>query len=53
MHILVAKDNEINAEILSKLLDMEESCCEIYENGHSCTVLVNINGCVNACYEWL
>jgi len=33
MHILVAKDNEINAEILSKLLDMEESCCEIYENG--------------------
>ena len=33
MHILVAEDNEINAEILSELLDMAGASCEIYENG--------------------
>ncbi len=33
MHILVAEDNEINAEILTELLDMEGATCEIYENG--------------------
>lgn len=32
-HFLVAEDNEINAEILSDLLDMEEASCEIVENG--------------------
>ena len=30
---LVAEDNEINAEILSELLDIEEAVCEIVENG--------------------
>jgi len=29
----VAEDNEINAEILSELLDIEEAVCEIVENG--------------------
>ena len=33
MHILVAEDNEINAEILSELLDMAGASCEICENG--------------------
>lgn len=33
MHILVAEDNEINAEILSELLDMAGATCEICENG--------------------
>ena len=33
MHILVAEDNEINAEILGELLDMAGASCEIYENG--------------------
>ncbi len=33
MHILVAEDNEINAEILSELLDMTEATCDICENG--------------------
>lgn len=33
MHILVAEDNEINAEILSELLDIEGATCEICENG--------------------
>lgn len=33
MHILVAEDNEINAEILKELLDMSGASCEIYENG--------------------
>ena len=33
MHILVAEDNEINAEILSELLDMAGASWEIYENG--------------------
>lgn len=32
-HFLVAEDNEINAEILYDLLDMEEASCEIAENG--------------------
>ncbi len=32
-HFLVAEDNEINAEILSELLDIEEASCEIVENG--------------------
>lgn len=31
--MLVAEDNEINAEILSELLDVEGACCEIMENG--------------------
>ncbi len=33
MHILVAEDNEINAEILKELLDMAGASCDIYENG--------------------
>ncbi|MCI9104948.1 MAG: response regulator [Lachnospiraceae bacterium] len=33
MHILVAEDNEINAEILGELLDMAGATCDICENG--------------------
>ena len=33
MHFLAAEDNEINAEILSELLNMEGASCEIVENG--------------------
>ncbi len=33
MHILVAEDNEINAEILHELLDMSGASCDICENG--------------------
>lgn len=33
MHILVAEDNEINAEILSELLHIVGATCEIFENG--------------------
>lgn len=33
MHILVAEDNEINAEILSELLDINGATCDICENG--------------------
>ncbi len=33
MHILVAEDNEINAEILGELLDMAGATCDIFENG--------------------
>ncbi len=33
MHFLVAEDNEINAEILTELLGIEEADCEIMENG--------------------
>lgn len=33
LHFLVAEDNEINAEILSELLDIEGASCEIVENG--------------------
>lgn len=33
LHFLVAEDNEINAEILEELLDIEEITCEIVENG--------------------
>ena len=33
MHILVAEDNEINAEILSEMLKISGASCEIYENG--------------------
>ncbi|MCM1055571.1 MAG: response regulator [Bacteroides sp.] len=33
MHILVAEDNEINAEILKELLAMTGADCEICENG--------------------
>ena len=33
LHFLVAEDNEINAEILSELLDVEGATCEIMENG--------------------
>lgn len=32
-HFLVAEDNEINAEIVEELLDIEEATCEIVENG--------------------
>ena len=32
-HFLVAEDNEINAEILEELLDVEGATCEIMENG--------------------
>ena len=33
LHFLVAEDNDINAEILSELLDVEGASCEIMENG--------------------
>lgn len=33
LHFLVAEDNDINAEILSELLDIEDATCEILENG--------------------
>lgn len=33
LHFLVAEDNDINAEILSELMDMEGAVCEIMENG--------------------
>ncbi len=33
LHFLVAEDNDINAEILSELLDIEKATCEIAENG--------------------
>ena len=33
MHILVAEDNEINAEILQELLLMEGATCEVAVNG--------------------
>ncbi len=33
LHFLVAEDNEINAEILTELLDIEGAVCEIAENG--------------------
>lgn len=33
LHFLVAEDNDINAEILSELMDMEGATCEITENG--------------------
>ena len=32
-HFLAAEDNEINAEILSEILEMEGASCEIAENG--------------------
>ena len=33
LRFLVAEDNDINAEILSELLDLEGAVCEIVENG--------------------
>ncbi len=33
MHFLAAEDNEINAEILSEILEMEGASCEVAENG--------------------
>ncbi len=33
LHLLVAEDNEINAEILFELLEVEGAACEILENG--------------------
>ncbi len=33
MHLLAAEDNEINAEILAELLEIEEATCEIAANG--------------------
>ena len=33
MHFLAAEDNEINAEILEELLEIEGASCEIVENG--------------------
>ena len=33
MHFLAAEDNEINAEILTELLELEGASCEIAENG--------------------
>ena len=33
LHFLAAEDNEINAEILAELLDMEGASCELVENG--------------------
>ncbi len=36
-HFLVAEDNEINAEILEELLEVEGATCEITENGQLVT----------------
>ncbi len=33
MHVLVAEDNELNAEILKELLAMAGATCDVYENG--------------------
>lgn len=33
LHFLAAEDNDINAEILAELLDIENASCEIVENG--------------------
>ena len=33
LHFLAAEDNEINAEILTELLAVEEATCEVVENG--------------------
>lgn len=33
MHFLAAEDNEINAEILAEILEMEGASCEVVENG--------------------
>ncbi len=33
LHFLAAEDNEINAEILTEILEMEGASCEIAENG--------------------
>lgn len=33
MHFLAAEDNEINAEILAEILEMEGAVCKIVENG--------------------
>lgn len=33
LHILAAEDNELNAEILSELLDIKGATCDIVENG--------------------
>lgn len=33
MHVLVAEDNEINAEIITELLNMEGAICTVCENG--------------------
>ncbi len=33
LHFLAAEDNEINAEILTELLDIEGASCEVVENG--------------------
>jgi signal transduction histidine kinase/CheY-like chemotaxis protein len=33
LHFLAAEDNEINAEILSEILEMEGASCEVAENG--------------------
>lgn len=33
LHILVAEDNELNAEILTDLLSMSGATCDVYENG--------------------
>ena len=33
LHFLAAEDNEINAEILEEILEMEGAACEIVENG--------------------
>ena len=33
LHFLAAEDNEINAEILAELLELEGASCEIVENG--------------------
>ncbi len=35
LHLLAAEDNEINAEILRELLDLEGADCEIVENGQA------------------
>lgn len=45
LHFLVAEDNEINAEILSELLDLEGAVCEIVENGQ---LAVERFGCAQA-----
>ena len=39
LHVLVAEDNELNAEILMDLLDMEEITCEWADNGEKAVKL--------------
>lgn len=39
MHILIAEDNELNAEILTELLDIEGATCELAADGEQAVKL--------------